>query len=154
MSHAFGFITDQTGRGLQLEAPVSALLPLARRRGIPGSFIYYDRDLLTFQVDGPGGRCRRSRVHDAAPDRGCRRASRRSGAYKAWRGASFVRLFPPLALALVLALIVFNKVGSPQFLTWLIAPLVALARDRPTRWVRPAALRPGHRRRSRRSSTR
>ena len=33
------------------------------------------------------------------------------GAYRAWRGAGFVTLFPPLALALVLAFIVFNKVG-------------------------------------------
>jgi hypothetical protein len=62
------------------------------------------------------------------------------GAYKAWRGASFVRLFPPLALALVLAFIVFNKVGSPQYMTWIIAPLVVgLVVDR-RRWRRPAVL--------------
>ena len=61
------------------------------------------------------------------------------GAFKAWRGASFVRLFPPLALALVLAFIVFNKVGSPQYMTWMIAPLVVgLVVDR-HRWWRPAA---------------
>jgi hypothetical protein len=62
------------------------------------------------------------------------------GAFKAWRGASFVRLFPPLALALVLAFIVFNKVGSPQYMTWIIAPLVVgLVVDR-RRWWRPGAL--------------
>ena len=46
------------------------------------------------------------------------------GAAKAMRGASFPRLFPPLALTLVVLLIVTNKVGSPQFQTWLIAPVV------------------------------
>jgi hypothetical protein len=49
-------------------------------------------------------------------------------------------LFPPLALALVLAFIVCNKVGSPQYMTWIIAPLVVgLVVDR-RRWWRPAAL--------------
>ena len=62
------------------------------------------------------------------------------GAYKAWRGASFAALFPPLALGLVLAFILFNKVGSPQYMTWLAAPLVvALVIDR-RRWFRPATL--------------
>src|SRR5690606_13946525 len=35
------------------------------------------------------------------------------------------RLVPPLALALVLTLIVTNKVGSPQFVTWVLAVVVA-----------------------------
>ena len=57
---------------------------------------------------------------------------------KAWRGAAFASLFPPLALSIVLALIVFNKVGSPQFVTWLIAPLaLGLVIDR-RRWMLPA----------------
>ena len=47
------------------------------------------------------------------------------GAVKARRGAAFAALFPPLALALVTAFIVFNKVGSPQYLTWIVVPLVA-----------------------------
>jgi hypothetical protein len=40
------------------------------------------------------------------------------------RGAPGVRLLAPLALALVMCLIVFNKVGSPQYMTWIIAPVV------------------------------
>jgi len=62
------------------------------------------------------------------------------GAYRAWRGTSFLRLFPPLALALVLAFIVFNKVGSPQYMTWIIPPLMmGLVIDR-RRWWGPALL--------------
>ena len=53
MPHAFGFVTDQTDRGLQLEAPVSAWYLWRAVLGIPGSSIYYDRDILTFQVTGP-----------------------------------------------------------------------------------------------------
>jgi hypothetical protein len=62
------------------------------------------------------------------------------GAVKAWRKASFAALFPELALALVLAFIFFNKVGSPQYYTWIIAPLLAgVVIDR-RRWWPPAIL--------------
>lgn len=136
--HAFGFVTDQADRGLQLEAPVSAWYLWRAVAGIPGSYIYYDRDILTFQVMGPG-------MQDVAAVMTpllivAVAALAALGAYKAWRGAGFLRLFPALALALVLAFIVFNKVGSPQYLTWIIAPLaVGLVIDR-RRWLRPAAL--------------
>ena len=33
-------------------------------------------------------------------------------------------IFPPLALLLVTVLIALNKVGSPQFQTWLLAPVI------------------------------
>jgi hypothetical protein len=136
--HAFGFITDQAQRGLQLEAPVSAWYLWRAVFGIPGSYIYYDRDILTFQVMGPG-------VTEVAAAMNpllavAVAAIAGLGAYRAWRGASFVRLFPALALALVLAFILVNKVGSPQYMTWIIAPLaVGLVIDR-RRWWRPAAL--------------
>ena len=62
------------------------------------------------------------------------------GAVKMWRGATFAAVFPSLSLALVLGFIVFNKVGSPQYIVWLTAPvLVGLVLDR-RRWVKPAAL--------------
>ena len=52
-AHVFGFVLDQTGRGLQLEAPVSTFYLWRAVAHIPGSFIYYDDELLTFQVTGP-----------------------------------------------------------------------------------------------------
>jgi hypothetical protein len=89
---------------------------------IPGSFAFYDNDILTFQVTGPHVDIVIAVMTPllAAAVAGVAGL----GAYKAWHGASYVRLLPPLSLALVLVLIVFNKVGSPQFQTWLIAPLV------------------------------
>ena len=35
-----------------------------------------------------------------------------------------LEVLPPLVLALTLAMIIFNKVGSPQFVTWLAVPIV------------------------------
>lgn len=136
--HAFGFVGGQTGRGLQLEAPVSAYYLWGAVAGIPGSFIYYDSDLLTFQVSGPQVDAVIAVMTPLLLLAVVAVAA--LGAYKAWRGAAFLRLFPPLALALVLAFVVFNKVGSPQFVGWLIAPLVlALVIDR-RRWRGPAGL--------------
>ncbi len=56
------------------------------------------------------------------------------------RGARYATLFPPLSLALVLGFIVFNKVGSPQYLCWLVPSLVVgLVLDR-RRWALPATV--------------
>jgi hypothetical protein len=135
-AHLLGFVSGQTERGLQLEAPVSAFYLWRAVAGIEGSFIYYDRDLLTFQVAGPAVN---AVIAVMTPLLVLAVAGIAAlGAFKAWRGASFAALFAPLALSLVLALIVVNKVGSPQFLTWLIAPIVlGLVLDR-RRW-RPLA---------------
>jgi hypothetical protein len=137
-AHAFGFITDQTDRGLQLEAPVSAWYVWGAVLGVPGSFIYYDQDLLTYQVAGPGVDAVIAVMTPLLVVAVL--AVAMLGVYRAWRGAGFAWLFPSLALALVLALILFNKVGSPQYMTWLIPPLaVGLVIDR-RRWGGPAAL--------------
>jgi hypothetical protein len=133
----FGFVTGQADRGLQLEAPVSAFYLWRAVARLPGSFIYYDRDLLTFQVTGPEvdpliGVMTPVLVIAVA-------AVAALGGYKAWRGATFAVLYPHLGLALVLAFIVFNKVGSPQYLTWIVAPLVVGLVLQRRRWWKPAA---------------
>jgi hypothetical protein len=135
---AFGFVTDQTDRGLQLEAPVSGWYVWGTMLGVPDSAIYYDQDLLTYQVTG-------AEVDTVIAVMTPLLVVAASvvlalGAYRAWRGAGFAWLFPPLALALVLVMILFNKVGSPQYMTWIIAPLaLGLVIDR-RRWWGPAAL--------------
>lgn len=135
---ALGFVSDQTGRGLQIEAPISTLYMWQAAWFMPGSWVYYSSDMLTFQVTGPFVD---EVIAIMTPLLALAVGSVAVlGAYKAWRGASFVRLFPPLALGLVLAFIVFNKVGSPQYVTWLIAPLVVgLVIDRHS-WWKPASL--------------
>ncbi|MDT0144005.1 glycosyltransferase 87 family protein [Microbacterium sp. PRC9] len=136
--HLLGFVGDQTSRGLQIEAPVSSAYLLLALADVPGARIFYDPDLITFQITGPSVDTVIMLMTPVLMFGMLAIAV--IGAVKAWRGASFVALFPPLALALVLGFIVLNKVGSPQYMTWLIAPVVVgLAIDR-RRWLRPAVL--------------
>lgn len=137
-AHAFGFVAGQTGRGLQLEAPVTAWYLWQAVAGVPGADIYYDTDILTFQVTGANVDAVIAVMTPLLVLAVLGVAV--VGAVQAWRGARFAALFPPLALALVLAFIVFNKVGSPQFQTWLVAPIViGLVLDR-RRWWGAAAV--------------
>ncbi len=119
--NVFSFVTEQTGRGLQVEAPVSSIWMWMAYAGAE-TRVGYDLDILTFQVSGPGSE------------------------FASWlmtpllvvavalvlvlavivvrRGTSSVVVLPWLALALVTALMTFNKVGSPQFMVWLSAPII------------------------------
>jgi hypothetical protein len=134
----FGFVGDQTSRGLQIEAPVSSVYMILAASDVPGARVFYDPDLITFQVTGPEVDAVITAMTPVLLVGML--AILAVGAVKAWRGASFVALFPPLALSLVLGFIVLNKVGSPQYMTWLIAPVVfGLAIDR-RRWRRAALL--------------
>ena len=138
VAYAFGFIGDQTGRDLQIEAPVSALYMWRAVARIDGSFIFYDQDMLTFQVTGPNVDVVIALMTPLLIV--AMAAVAVLGAVKAWRGASFARLFPALSLALVTGFIVFNKVGSPQYFTWIVVPvLLGLVIER-RRWWGLAAL--------------
>ncbi|NYF15909.1 hypothetical protein HDC37_000721 [Microbacterium sp. AK009] len=138
VAHVFGFVFDQTERGLQVEAPVSAFWLWRAVAGFADSRVSYDDDLLTWQVSGPGA----AAVSDAmtAVMVAAMALLTVIGAVRIRRGIPFLRVFPALALGLVLVFIVTNKVGSPQYLTWIIAPLVVgLVLDR-DRWWSPACL--------------
>ncbi|WP_127820472.1 glycosyltransferase 87 family protein [Microbacterium sp. CPCC 204701] len=137
-AHLFGFVGGQTSRGLQIEAPVSTVYMLLAAGGVPEAQVVYGAEYITFQVTGPAVD---GVIAAMTPVLILGMLSLAVlGGFKAWRGAGFASLFPALALALVLGFIVLNKVGSPQYMTWLIAPLVVgLAIDR-RRWIGPAAL--------------
>ena len=116
------FITQQTSRGLQFEAPISAIWLWQAYAGVPGSYAYYDRALMTWQVAGTGvgvvgGLMTVLMVLSVV-------AIVLLALLVAQRGAGAVQVLPPLSLALVSALIAFNKVGSPQFMTWLAVPVI------------------------------
>jgi hypothetical protein len=120
--NVFSFITQQTSRGLQIESPVSLLWLWQAAFGVPGSSIYYDRELLTYQVAGPGTPVA---IDLMTPLLALGVAAvLLLGVLALQRGAAFERLFPPLVLALVVTLIAVNKVGSPQFIGWLAAPVI------------------------------
>jgi hypothetical protein len=121
-SNVFSFVTQQTGRGLQIESPISTIWLWMARAGVPGTFVYYDQAILTFQVDGPGSDLAASVMTPLLAIAAL--AICALGFLAVRRGASTIELLPALALALVTAFIVFNKVGSPQFESWLAVPVV------------------------------
>jgi hypothetical protein len=120
----FSFITEQTGRGIQIESPIAVPYLWATSFGAPGFTTYFDREILTFQLTGTGAGVVSTLMTPLLV------IALAVVAWFGWRatraGASAVRLFPQVALALVLVFIVFNKVGSPQYLSWLVAPVAAL----------------------------
>lgn len=121
--NVLSFITEQTGRGLQIEAPVSTIWLWRAVAGVPGTFVYYDRDILTFQVTGRG-------TDEAAALMNpillvAVAVVVLLGVRAVRRGRQAVELVAMLSLALVATLIVFNKVGSPQYITWLAVPVIA-----------------------------
>lgn len=118
------FVTQQTGRGLQIESIVAAPVMLADAFGVGGYRVAYDTDIKTFQITGPLtaelsalGSALMAAVVVLFVVLGV--MARRSG-------ASAARVLPPLVFGLVLALIVTNKVGSPQFATWIGAVVAVL----------------------------
>jgi len=132
----FGFLTEQTGRGLQIEAV--AATPFLWLALTGAARIEYSFDILTFQIAAPGADAVGSALTPLMLLVVLGVVA--IGAVKAARRATFSRLFPPLSLSLVVVLIVVNKVGSPQFQTWLFAPVILwLVLDR-TRAKVPAVI--------------
>ena len=116
----FGFLAAQDGRGLQIEAV--AATPFLWMASAGGAVIDYSFEILTFQVRAPGA----EQVGAVLTPLMILLVAGILvlGVWRARAGAAWQRLLPPLSLALVVALIVTNKVGSPQFQTWLMAPVI------------------------------
>ncbi|MEV7631239.1 hypothetical protein AB0N64_02400 [Microbacterium sp. NPDC089318] len=113
-----GFLTAQTGRGLQIEAVAATPFLWAATRG--GAKIEYSLDILTYQVVAPAAQAVAAATTPLMAVTVC--GIMLLGVVRARRGATWPSLLPALGLALTVALIATNKVGSPQFATWLIAP--------------------------------
>ncbi|HEV7949015.1 MAG TPA: hypothetical protein VGP24_04525 [Glaciihabitans sp.] len=116
------FITQHTGRGLQVESPAATFWVWQTALGVPGAAIYYDTGILTYQVTGAGTAVMAAVTTPllAVVVLGICAL----GAFAVARGVSAMLLSPLLGLAIVTALIVVNKVGSPQFISWLAVPIV------------------------------
>ncbi|MGH1523571.1 glycosyltransferase 87 family protein [Leifsonia sp. L25] len=120
--HVLSFITTQTDRGIQIEAPVATFWMWQAAFHVPDAVVYYDRDLLTFQVTGQGTAEAGSLMNPLLAITVLVVAL--IGLRSLRRGTPYTRILPELSLALVTAFIAFNKVGSPQYITWLAAPVV------------------------------
>jgi hypothetical protein len=120
--HLFSFVGEQTGRALQIEAPLATPFMWAAAARVPGAAVYYDQEILTFEVSGAG-------THAvAALSTPLMAVVVVAGVLLAlWavrRGAPREEAAPLLALLLVAALVATNKVGSPQYVGWFAVPVV------------------------------
>lgn len=120
--HVLSFISMQTDRGLQIEAPVSTIWMWQAAFHVPGAAVYYDHKLLTFQVSGDGTALAGSLMNPLFALTAA--VVLLIGVRALRRGTPYTRILPELSLALVTAFIAFNKVGSPQYVVWLAAPIV------------------------------
>lgn len=136
--NVFSFVTQQTGRGIQIESPIGTVWMWLAALGVPGNTVYYDFDILTFQVVGPGTELAASVMTPILVL--AVGVVILLGVLAERRGAAIETLLPPLVLALVLTLIGVNKVGSPQFISWVAAPIVLGLVVRGARWSTPAIL--------------
>lgn len=118
-----GFVTEQTNRALQLEAPVTTPWVWLATLGQRDTVIYENLAIATREVSGPGASLVASLMTPVM-----------FGAIAAIfvlmviaqrRQADASQLLLLGSLALVGAFIVFNKVGSPQYMLWLV-PIVAV----------------------------
>jgi hypothetical protein len=121
-SNVFSFVGQQAARGLQVEAPISTIWLWAGWAHAPNVYVYYDQVLLTWQVRGPG-------VATASELMTPLLALVLIGVVivavlAVRRGARSLEVLPALCLAFVCACIAVNKVGSPQYVTWLAVPVV------------------------------
>lgn len=136
--NALGFVGEQTTRGLQVESPAAMPYLWGAVVGAPGFEVAYSFELLTFQVAGPAVDTVVAVMTPALIVAIAGVAV--IGAVKTARGVSFAALFPPLSLALVAGFIALNKVGSPQYLAWLVPSIVVGIVLRRRVWAGPAVL--------------
>lgn len=137
------FATQQGDRGMQLEATFTTPWLWLSVLHIGDSHMYMNTDINSMQVDGPGSDVMSKLMQPlflvaavvvvALIVRGLRNGLR-AGALDR------TALFLAGSLTMVTAFIVFNKVGSPQFMVWL-GPVIAvgLVHDRRA-WRTPALL--------------
>ncbi|MCW2756105.1 MAG: hypothetical protein JWQ32_3516 [Marmoricola sp.] len=116
------FLTMQSGRGLQLESPAAVPWLWLKSVGSMHVDVVWRPGIRTFEVVGSGISAVEHAlsaimilIFGVVAALGIR-ASRASTSPAAFLG--------PLAVALTSALIVTNKVGSPQYQTWIAAPIV------------------------------
>lgn len=123
-----GFITEQTDRALQFEAPVTTLWVWLAALGRGGSYIYENHDIATREVAGRGT----GLVAEAMTPLMFLALAvilvLLLVALRRTHDPSHLLLLG--AMTMVCAFVVLNKVGSPQYMLW-IAPIVTVgvARD-------------------------
>lgn len=115
------FITAQQSRGIQIESVMGTFWIWLARADL--AKIYFDESVLTNQIDGP-------LVFEISQFANPIMFLALAGTFFIARrsirsGAEPISVFVWASVLAVTVLIVFNKVGSPQFMLWILIPLVA-----------------------------
>ena len=118
----FSFITMQAGRGLQVESPIAFVWVALAFLHVGSAMIYFDQPLMTFQVSGDATAVVASLMTAAQIVAISITAWLMVKALRA--GGRSYSIITLTALTATLDLIVFNKVGSPQYQLWLTAPVI------------------------------
>ncbi|SKA88837.1 Protein of unknown function [Agreia bicolorata] len=138
LQYLLGFAQMQTSRGLQLEAPVTTPWLWLAIFDRPGSHIVNNTAIATREVVGPY-----DHIAVALMTPAMALAVVGVLALVVWakhRGADTQKLLLVASLALATTIVVFNKVGSPQYMLWL-APIIAVGITQGWRaWRVPALL--------------
>lgn len=121
-ANVVSFVGQQSARGLQIEAPVTTFWMWSAAVDPAHTTVYFDTDILTWQVRGVGVAAASSVMTPLLLVAVA--AVVVAGVLAMRRGATASALLPPLILALLTAMIGFQKVGSPQFISWLAVPVI------------------------------
>lgn len=129
VSFAFGasvrtlssFLSMQSGRGLQLESPAAVPWLWLKSGGSTQVDVVWRPEIKTFEVLGSGID---PLTHALTPLMVLIFGAVCALGIRASRANPTGAFLAPLALALTTALIVTNKVGSPQYESWIAAPIV------------------------------
>lgn len=118
----FSFVTMQADRGLQVESPIAFVWVALAFLHVGGAMVYFDQPLMTYQVSGDAtavvaGLMTAAQIVAISITAWLMVKALRAGG----RSYSIITL---TALTATLDLIVFNKVGSPQYQLWLTAPVI------------------------------
>ncbi len=131
----FSFLWLMGNRGLQLESVAATPWLWGAHLGWGDSSVYFESNIITFQVTGPGADIVSKLMLPALVIAVAITAL--LGVRAARAGANPTSVFVLTALTATLDLIVFNKVGSPQFEAWLAIPIVAGLLAGTPRWRIP-----------------
>ncbi|KUM35048.1 hypothetical protein AR689_13270 [Arthrobacter sp. EpRS71] len=137
-SHILDFLINQGERGMQLEATFSTPWVWLSVFNIAGSKMADNTAINSTEVYGPGAEVAAFLMQPLLIVAAIAAAILLIRALR--RGAEREELFLEGALMMTTAFIVFNKVGSPQFIIWLAPVIIAGLTHDWNRWKVPAAL--------------
>ena len=118
----FSFLTGQTGRGIQVEAPIAAFWLWPAVFGDTNFGIQYSAEMMTFEVFGANLEVFANLM--SLVQLGALAITFALGYLAFRKGANLKDIFFWTSFTGILDLIVFNKVGSPQYMAWLVVPIV------------------------------